>query len=93
MPTVKQLQYFCDIAETGNMSLVATRSFVSQAALSSALSRLEEELGVMLFDRAGKKLVLNDYGRTYLEYAKAACDILENAHQSLTAMKQEKAGG
>lgn len=93
MPTVKQLQYFCDIAETGNMSLVATRSFVSQTALSSALSRLEKELGVMLFDRAGKKLVLNDYGRTYLEYAKAACDILENGHQSLTAMKQEKAGG
>lgn len=78
-----QLQYFRSVAVEGNVTSVAEKNFVSQTAVSNAISRLERELNINLFDRHGKKLILNEYGATYLKYVNAACDILQRGQSEL----------
>lgn len=79
----RQLQYFLAIAECENMSEAANNLHISQPALSSALRNLETEIGQQLFDRVGKKLVINDNGRYLAERAKTAFAILQDAKQTI----------
>ena len=48
---LSQLRYFIAVAKLGNMSKAAETLFVSQPNLSTSISRLEEEVGVPLFER------------------------------------------
>ena len=61
--TFKQLEIFIAIAKHENMSLAAEAIYLTQSACSMALSTLEKQLGVKLFDRTGKRLILNERGR------------------------------
>lgn len=61
--TIKQLEIFTAIAETGNVTQAAESLFLTQSACSMALSALEKQLNTPLFDRVGKKLVLNERGK------------------------------
>lgn len=68
--TVNQLKYFITIAEKGNMNRAAEALFISQPSLSTAIRKLEEELGIALFERRGHHISLNGNGRLFLEHAK-----------------------
>ena len=72
--TLRQLQIFAAVAQTGSTSAAAEVVSLSQSAASSALNELERLLGLQLFDRAGKRLVLNDNGRALLPRALAQLD-------------------
>jgi DNA-binding transcriptional LysR family regulator len=61
----QQLEWFSAIADLQHMSRAAAQLGVSQPALSRALSRLEAELGVPLFDRIGRSIRLTHYGRLF----------------------------
>lgn len=61
--TLRYLEVFLELAQTPNMRDVASRMFISQAAVSSALRDFEAELGVELFDRQGRGIRLNEKGR------------------------------
>lgn len=56
------LYYFFIVAEEENISRAAKRLFVSQPALSTAMAKLEKEIGVALFDRRKNKIKLNEAG-------------------------------
>lgn len=71
-----QLYYFERIAKYQSMSKAAEELHVSQPSLSSCISRLETELGARLFDRNGRKLVLNSYGRYFLNMAQQILDLV-----------------
>lgn len=76
-----QLRYFKAAAEYNNLSEAAEKLHVSQPALSLAVKKLEEELGVPLFDRSKNKICLNDTGRLALTYAEtilAKADEMKN---------------
>lgn len=62
-----QLRYFRDAAELENFSKVAEKNFVPQPSISKTISKLEQELGVKLFDRNGKKISLNTDGKYFYE--------------------------
>ncbi len=62
-------KYIQVIAETKNISAAAEQLKISQPALSSQLKKLEESLGVVLFDRTRQPLEITDAGKVYLEYA------------------------
>ena len=62
-----QLQYFQILAREENMSRAAEKLHVAQPAISASLSRLEKELDARLFDRKGRKIVLNSAGKIFLE--------------------------
>ncbi|TYQ27773.1 LysR family transcriptional regulator [Pseudanabaena sp. UWO311] len=64
-----QVRYFLTIAETGNFSRAAERLYLSQPSLSTGIKKLEQELGVSLFERGGRRTVLTQAGRSFLEKA------------------------
>ncbi len=80
------LYYFYVIAKEGVMSEAAKKLHVSQPALSAQLKQLENFLGVELFTREGKNLILTDEGRSALNYAQT----IFNAGQELSHLMRDK---
>jgi DNA-binding transcriptional LysR family regulator len=72
--TLRQLQIFAAVADSGSTSSAAEKIQLSQSATSAGLIELERMLGLKLFDRAGKKLLLNDNGRGLLPRALSVLD-------------------
>ena len=70
--TLRQLQIFSAIAELGSTTAAAASIPLSQSATSAALAELESLLGAQLFDRAGKRLILNETGRSLQSRARIA---------------------
>jgi LysR family transcriptional regulator, transcription activator of glutamate synthase operon len=62
-----QLRYFFVVAESQSISIAAKRLHVSQPSLSMTIKRLEDDLGVPLFDRIGGKIYLNRVGKRLLQ--------------------------
>ena len=73
--SLRQLQIYTSIADTGSTTAAALRVSLSQSATSGALNELEALLDARLFDRIGKRLVLNDTGRALLPQARALLDL------------------
>lgn len=63
------LRYFREVAEQGSVRQAAERLFVAQSAVSRQVALLEEELGVSLFERRSRGMVLTDAGRLLLDYS------------------------
>src|SRR6202021_3754963 len=72
--SLRQLQIFRAIALSGSTTAAALSVPLSQSAASAALKELERVLGARFFDRVGKRLLLNDNGRTWLPMALAVLD-------------------
>ena len=72
--TLRQLLIFTAVADTGSTTAAGMHISLSQSATSGALNELENLLDVQLFDRIGKRLVLNDNGRALLPQARAVLD-------------------
>ena len=72
--TLRQLEIFRAIALSGSTTAAADGVALSQSATSAALNELERALEARLFDRVGKRLVLNDTGRGLLPAALAVLD-------------------
>lgn len=68
---LRQLEVFVATAREGSTRAAADRIARSQSAASSALADLESSVGVQLFDRLGRRLVLNENGRALLPKAQA----------------------
>jgi Transcriptional regulator len=65
----QQIEYFQKVAELQHMTKAAEALSISQPALSRSIARLEEELGVSLFERQGRNIILNQYGKLFLKHA------------------------
>ena len=92
-----QLRYFKDSAECENFSSVAKKHFVPQPSISKTIKKLEEELGVNLFDRNGKKISLNGNGRYFYEKVSSALALIDEgcnhfANTKSTIMLYTQAG-
>jgi DNA-binding transcriptional LysR family regulator len=69
--TLRQLQIFCAVAERGSTTAAGDAIALSQSATSAAVNELERVLALPLFDRIGKRLLLNENGRALLPRAQA----------------------
>ena len=67
---IQQLTYFVAIAEQGSINKAAEKLFVTQPNLSKAISNLENELKVRIFNRTNKGVVLTDEGKKLYQYAR-----------------------
>ena len=79
--TLRQLQIFLAIAQSGTTTAAAETVSLSQSATSAALNELESGLATSLFDRVGKRLVLNDNGRLLLPQASQILDAANTIEQ------------
>jgi LysR family transcriptional regulator, transcription activator of glutamate synthase operon len=89
---LQQLRYFREVAEREHVTRAAENLFVSQSAISRAVTQLEEELGVPLFYRQGRAVVLSPYGREFLEHVTRALGILESGKRVLNERTGEESG-
>ncbi|GAK04326.1 LysR family transcriptional regulator [Geomicrobium sp. JCM 19037] len=87
-----QLKNFIVTAEQGSMTKAAELLLLSQSALSRSITTLETELGVPLFDRKNRKIVLNRYGKTFLSEAKQILNRWEHTQTSITNMVHPESG-
>ena len=85
--TLTQLRYLLSVAEHGNFTVAAQKSFVTQPTLSMQIQKLEEELEVTIFNRNTKPIGLTAIGQTIVEQAKI---ILQETQRMEDAVAQEK---
>ncbi|MEW9671929.1 LysR family transcriptional regulator [Ammoniphilus sp. 3BR4] len=82
----QQLEYFQVLAKVQNFTRAADELALTQSALSRSIARLEEELGVPLFERKTRGVALNQYGEIFLQYANRAMQEITMAKQELKDM-------
>ena len=69
--TLTQLKYMIAVAETGNFTSASKKVFVTQPSLSMQIQKLEDELGVQIFNRTKKPVMLTKVGEEILKQAKS----------------------
>ena len=67
--TLNHIVYFQTVARCQHFRLAASELNISQPSLSRSISNLEDELGIVLFERKGRTVTLTKYGRIFLEHA------------------------
>jgi DNA-binding transcriptional LysR family regulator len=90
--TLQQLRYFLAAAEKGSFSAAAESLLMAQPSLSDQIRRLEAELGVSLFTRAGRRLVLTEAGKMLQPHAERTLAAAEDAVESVKEVRTLKGG-
>ena len=84
---LQHLEYFKVIAETKNFTTASNILSVTQPALSKAISKLEEELEVSLFEREGRNIKITKFGEVFLKYADSALIEIQRGKEKIQHMK------
>lgn len=87
-----RLRVFRTVAEEASFRRAAERLHLSQPAVSQQIHALEEELGVMLFDRGKGRIALTDAGTVLLGYARKGARLAAEAQAALERTRGETAG-
>ncbi|MEG0671383.1 LysR family transcriptional regulator [Clostridium sp.] len=87
-----QLKYFQVAAHTEHMTNAANQLNIAQPALSKSISLLEEDLGVKLFDRRGRKIKLNFYGKTFLKRVDSILNLVDISIKELKDFSSDEFG-
>lgn len=85
--TITQLTYVLAVAEHQNFTKAAKHSFVTQPTLSMQIQKLEEELGVEIFNRNKKPIALTQVGQKIVEQAK---NIVDESKRIQDIIEQQK---
>ena len=75
--TLQQIRYVTMIAQAGSMNEAAKKLFISQPSLSGAIKELEKEVGIIIFSRTSKGVVLTAEGEEFLGYARQILNQVE----------------
>ena len=86
---IEKMRYFRIVAQEEHMTRAAQKINITQPSLSSIISNMESELGVKLFERVGRQIVLNKYGKVFYEGIDAMLDSYDSIMEKLAAMKDE----
>lgn len=87
-----QLRYFLAVAESEHMTNTAKQLHIAQPALTQSIHRLEQELGVSLFERAGRGVRLSPAGAYVRDRVKPAMETLENVARDVQLFQQGEQG-
>jgi DNA-binding transcriptional LysR family regulator len=82
---VRQLQIFRTLAEELSFTRTAERIHTVQSNVTAQIKALEEELGMLLFDRLGRRVTLTDAGRRFQPFAEQALLAMEQGQRAIQA--------
>ena len=80
---INQIEYVFEVARCGNMTAAAANLFVTQPTLSQQIINLETELGVKLFTRMPRSMLLTPAGEEFMIYAKRILSDLKNLNVAM----------
>ncbi len=86
---IHSLKYFKKVADLQHITRAAEELHVAQPSLSRTISMLESNLGVRLFERKGKNIILNEYGKVVLHHTNRILQEMENIVRELSELKGE----
>ncbi len=89
---IQQLEYAIALAETRHFDTAASRCFVTQSTLSTMIAKLEEELGIAVFDRKKKPLQVTDEGKALIEHMRIIIKEINQLKELSGALKGEIKG-
>lgn len=89
---IRQLQYFVKAAETMNFTEAAASVFITQSTLSQQIKQLEEELGMLLFDRIGKHVRITEAGHVFFEHAQKILRDVQKSKQAIAELQNAATG-
>jgi DNA-binding transcriptional LysR family regulator len=89
---IRHLQYFVEVARLQSFTKAAQSLYITQPTISKMIKNLEEELGVVLFERTGKRIALTDAGSILLTQAQQMVQSFSNMNSSLSELMELKAG-
>jgi DNA-binding transcriptional LysR family regulator len=89
---IRQLTYFLTAAKLQNFRKAAEVCLVAQSALSYQIASLEEELGVKLFDRVKRRVILTPAGSEFAIYAGKALEELQKGRQAMVELHPDDRG-
>lgn len=89
---LRQFTYVDMVAECGSFTKAAAELFISQPALSNYINKVEEELGVKLFDRSANPLILTYAGEQYLKRAKVILSQLDDMDKEMRDITHHRKG-
>jgi len=87
-PDWNHLKAFLETAETGSLSAAARKLGLAQPTLSRQVAAIEKQLGVTLFERVGKTMVLTSTGLSLLEHARVMGSAAEDLRMTATGQSQ-----
>ncbi|MGI6230441.1 MAG: LysR family transcriptional regulator [Tractidigestivibacter sp.] len=82
--TLQQLRYAIQVADSGSITAAAASLFIAQPSLSKAISELEAEMGITIFERSSRGVTPTEDGTRFLSYARQVieqADILEQQYK------------
>jgi len=89
---LSRLLTFHEASESLNFSIAAQRLNITQPAVSAQIRNLEEDLGVKLFTRIGKKIVLSEAGELLRSYSRKVYRLLEDAESLMNELRLVRRG-
>ncbi|MFC6228969.1 LysR family transcriptional regulator [Paenibacillus allorhizosphaerae] len=89
---LQQLRYFQTVARLEHMTQAAEELNITQPALSRTISRLEEDIGVPLFERKGRHIRLNRYGEIFLAHLERSFLELDQAKKKINDLARLETG-
>jgi len=84
---IRQLRSFQTVANLLSFNKAGVKLHYSQSNISAQIQALEEELGVRLFDRLGRRVQLTESGEQLLQYANKIMDLVDETHSEITRGK------
>ena len=85
---LSQYKIFYEAAKAGNISKAAKELYISQPAISKAISKLEDSLGLSLFTRSSRGVQLTSEGEILFEHTREAFDALDRGEQELKRIQE-----
>lgn len=86
---IRHLRIFKMVCEEGSITKAAEKLFVSQPAVSHAISELESHLDICLFDRISRKIYLNETGKLFLVKATTLLSLYDNLEKDVKELEED----